>query len=32
MSDIEMVFLMQSVPMIIVIVALAIMVIKEFRD
>lgn len=32
MSDVEMVFLMQSVPMVIGIIALAIMVIKEFRD
>jgi len=32
MSDIEMVFLIQSIPMVIGIVALAVMVIKEFRD
>jgi hypothetical protein len=32
MSDIEMVFLMQTIPMIIGIIALVVIVIKEFRD
>jgi len=32
MSDIEMVFLMQTIPMIIGIIALVVIAIKEFRD